>query len=482
MNSNQNQGWYTSGTSRLGLLLVLASVGAFYLAFRTSHSQAAQTVTVNPGDNLQGLVNQYPPGTTFTLASGVHRLQSVVPKNNDSFNGEADAVLSGAVLLTSFSTSGGYWVANVKATAQSSYPGSCHPAHPNCTFPEDLFFDSQPKVRVATLSGVQHGTWFLDYASGQAYMADNPAGHTVEISLLPQAFSGTAQSVTIFNVIVEKYASVADQGAIDASAGTNWAAKWAEARYNHGMGIRTGNGMYIFHCYCHNNGQLGVGGSGNNILMQNSQISFNNYAGYNFYWEAGGAKFSGVNYLKIQYSNFHDNFGPGLNDDSASQNIDYDENATSHNWEAGILHETGYSAVIHDNYVASDGFNTDGTNVWWGSGIYINTSSDTEVRNNTLVNCMNGITARYDSRGDGPDGLPYILQNLNVHDNAITQTTGMACALVKGASFDNSVYTSYNNHFQNNTFYLAYPLTYKYFFWMGEAWTEALWNENAGLH
>ena len=38
-------------------------------------------------------------------------------------------------------------------------------------------------------------------------MGDNPAGHTVEISILGYAFTGSATSVTISNLIIEKYAS-----------------------------------------------------------------------------------------------------------------------------------------------------------------------------------------------------------------------------------------------------------------------------------
>jgi len=477
MKSIRKYEWRTTQMLKeVGLLMFLAALTVCCLTLRTSQSRAGQTVVVTPGENLQTLVNQYPAGTTFTLASGVHRMQSVVPKSYDTFNGEASAVLSGAALLTSFSKSGSYWVATVKAAVHSSYPGYCRASTPHCTFPEDLFFDSHPKVRAGSLAGVHAGMWYLDYATEKAYMADDPAGHTVEVSLLPQAFSGKGYGVTIFNVIVEKYASLAGEGAIDSSAGTNWAVRWSEARHNHGMGVRTGTGMYLYHCNLHDNGQLGTGGSGSNILMQNSQIAFNNYAGYNYYWEAGGAKFSGVKNLKVQYSSFHDNLGPGLNDDTASEAVEYDSNSTSNNREAGILHEIGYNALIQNNYVANDGFNPDGTNVWWGSGIYINTSSHTEVKNNTLVNCMNGITLRYDSRGKGPNGLPYVLQNVDVHNNTITQTTGMACALVKAA-----VYTSFDNHFQDNTFHLA-SSTYKYFYWLAEPWTLAQWNQYASLH
>lgn len=94
---------------------------------------------------------------------------------------------------------------------------------------------------------------------------------------------------------------------------------------------------------------------------------------------------------------------------------------------------------------------------------------------------MNGIGGINQNRGDGPNGLPYLIQNLNVSDNTVTQTTGTAAGIVIGAGFDNSVYTSWNNHFQNNTSVLATP-GYYYFFWMNEPWTLAMWNEYSSEH
>ena len=58
-----------------------------------------------PGQNLQALVNLNPPSTTLSLAAGVDRLQSVVPKSNDSFVGQTGAILSGAGILISDSYS-----------------------------------------------------------------------------------------------------------------------------------------------------------------------------------------------------------------------------------------------------------------------------------------------------------------------------------------------------------------------------------------
>src|SRR5690242_13897052 len=63
---------------------------------------AGQTINVATTADLQTVVNQYPAGTTFSLAPGIHRLQSVVPQTGDAFVGQTGAILSGAALLTTF--------------------------------------------------------------------------------------------------------------------------------------------------------------------------------------------------------------------------------------------------------------------------------------------------------------------------------------------------------------------------------------------
>jgi hypothetical protein len=461
----------------------IAMFSACCTALLGSSAWAGQTVAVPTWENLQAVVNEYPAGTTFTLESGLHRYQSVVPKNNDVFIGESGAILSGAALLGNFRQSGSTWTAQAQVNEASSYNGQCQAAYPACVYPEDLFFDSTPKTRVARLALVGAGKWYLNYQTGTVYMGDNPAGHTVEISILGHAFTGSAASVTISNLIVEKYASQASSGAIDGSAGSlYWNVESNEVRHNHGMGIRSGNGMYIHSNKVHDNGQLGLGGGGSNICVQSNQIYLNNYAGYDWGWEAGGVKFAWVSNLSIQYNYSHDNQGPGFWTDLDSQDVLYDENEASNNKVAGILHEISFNANITGNYIFNDGFTPSGPSLWYGAGILISNSSNVTVHGNTVINCMNGIGGIMTNRGNNPNGQPYLLQKLDVTDNTVTQTTGTAAGIVVGGGYDNSVYTSWNNHFQENTFNLSQPATYYYFYWLNEPWTLATWNKYASEH
>src|SRR5690348_12988234 len=360
-------------------------------------SIASQNIVVRPGDNISALVEQQPSGTTFLIKSGIYRLQSVRPKDGDIFVGEPGAVLSGAQSLTQFSPAGQLWRATINVKKTDASRGKCNKTHPACQLPEDLFLNDSPLQRVESSAAVGPGKWFLDYSTNTAYLADNPQGLRVEISVTPHAFWGSSRNVKISGLTIEKYACSAGAGAVDGRSdsgqmGSSWTVENNVIRWNHGMGIRLGDGMQVLHNKLISNGQLGVGGGGNNDVVDGNEISFNNYAGYEYGWEAGGSKFAFTKNLVVRNNYAHDNKGPGLWTDLENENTLYEHNHTESNQEAGILHEVSYSAVIRDNTIENDGYSESGqTAPWYGAGIVVAGSSDVEVYGNTILNCMNGI-------------------------------------------------------------------------------------------
>lgn len=71
----------------------------------------AVPVTLTPGDDIQAAVDAHPPGTLYMLQSGTYRMQSIVPKTGDVFDGQGAAVLNGSRLLTAFERIGTLWAA-----------------------------------------------------------------------------------------------------------------------------------------------------------------------------------------------------------------------------------------------------------------------------------------------------------------------------------------------------------------------------------
>ena len=484
-NGTRRRAWILAtwpGGLRLNACVATLALFAFFAALHATDGRPrgdGRTISIKPGDDLAAIVDREPPESTFLLKAGVYSIQPVKPKDGDSFQGEAGAVLSGARVLSGFLTSGQMWVAQTGTALSNSHPGICDDKHPACQFPEDLFIDGSPLERVENLQSVGPGKWYLDYSTHRAYLADNPGGHRVEMSVVPHAFWGAAQNVKIAGLTVEKFACPAQDGAVDGRAGSNWVIENNIIRFNHGIGIRVGDGMQVLRNKILHNGQLGVGGGGSNGIVDGNEIAFNNYAGYNYGWEAGGSKFAFTKNLVVRNNYAHDNKGPGLWTDIENENTFYEHNHTKSNQEAGILHEISYQAVIRNNLIEDDGFSASGkTEPWYGAGIIVAGSSGVEIYGNTVRGCMNGIIGTQPHREPSRRGTPYLLRDLYVHDNTITESQGIAAGIVSSAAYGDAVFDSWNNRFANNQFHLANPRA-KCFAWGGsdlsyQDWTLAL--------
>lgn len=488
---------------RTGLLLVLLTVCLAGLGYaQTCTPGTGSTVTLHPGDDVQSIVNSTVCGSTFIFAPGVYSNVTIFPidettnpidgdtfKGMDSRTSTKAATLYGATVVSNFTKQGTYWIGNVTTTpAPASGPNyQCDSKHPGCLLPEDLFFDGNLHQRVTSQSAVIAGTWYLDYTTGDVYLTDNPTGHKIEISTTHFAiYAANVANVTIGNLIVEKYATPGGYGAISGIDPTgasvtptfNWKVTNVEVGYCHGAGIQLGNHMTITKSFLHNNGEYGLGGTGNNITFNANEVSFNNQAGF-LPEVAAGARFTNTVGLVVEKNNVHDNLAAGLADDIGSSNITYANNTLKNNLIAGILHEIGGQASIYGNTSTNDGVNPFGTGYWEGAGISIANSENTRVYNNTLTNDYNGILEQAKNRTDCTAACP--LQNNAVYSNTIVQDqtimpgTAAAGILVQNTYAEKStVYTKAGNTFGfNPTTKTAAPNTYtltpsngEFFIWL----------------
>jgi parallel beta-helix repeat protein len=452
------------------LIAALTTVGIQGFALQRQRfppRSASQAAAIYPGDDIQARVTAAPAGTAFTLKAGIHRLHSIQPKDGNSFTGEAGTVLSGARLLTTFTRSDRYWVAHGQ-TQQGQRHGNCQPGYPRCSFPEQLFIDDVPLRTVGSLGEVTAGAWYFDYDKDQIFFADDPAGHRVETSVTTTAFANSANNVTITGLVVEKYANLAQNGAITSENRSGWVITKTEARWNHGVGIRIGSGSKVTGSFIHHNGETGLIGAGTDLLVENNEISFNNTAHFDPSWEGGGTKFILTDRLIVRGNFVHHNGGPGLWTDLDNINTLYENNTCEDNERMGIIHEISYAAVIRNNIVRRNGF---GFSDWaWGAGILIAASPNVEVYGNTVEGNADGIAAVQQNRGSGAHGVHQV-SNLWVHDNVIGMTGGWT-GLVQDVD-DTSYFTSRNNRFERNRYQLGSGAVF--FTWMNGDRSESEW-------
>jgi len=108
----------------------------------------------------------------------------------------------------------------------------------------------------------------------------------------------------------------------------------------------------------------------------------------------------------------------------------------------------------------------------WNAGILIAATPDVQVYGNTVSGNYAGIMAVQQNRGTGPYGA-HVVQNLYVHDNTVTQTSG---AWAGGGAQDVgslAIFTSRNNRWYRNHYRVptgGYPFTWNNVGWL--TWTQ----------
>jgi len=423
------------------------------------------------------VLDAHPPGTTYCLAAGVHRVTAPVePERGDSIVGRPGAVLSGSQVLTGWSRRGRLWTATAYLPETPGHNGECLPAVPTCGQTHDVFLDGRRLRRVSVAAAVTQGAVYADYEANTVTVADDPRAHVVEQAVAPGLVRATVDDVTVANLVLEQAANEAQTGAVENRqlepyrTGSGWRLLDNEVRLNHGVGLGFADATTVRRNNVHHQGQLGLGVWGESSTVQGNEISFNGGAGYSWSWEAGGAKLWTTRAVRLVGNHVHHNMGPGLWADGGNIDTTYVRNVIADNWGAGIQHEISYDARIVHNEVSGNGRRHKG---WaWEAGIQVQSSGGTrriEVAHNLVTGNANGITLidsgdRREER-PAPHG-PHVVQNVWVHHNTVTMRAGQTTGAVDDTG-DAAIYRSNGNRFFANTYYLD-SLTETHFTWAGD--------------
>lgn len=410
-------------------------------------------IRLDAGTDLQRSVDVAPSGASFCIA-GLHRMQSVVPKRGQRFFGAPGATLNGSRLLTRFTRQDRFWVAEGQ-TQQGDSPQrrECLPDRPRCARPEQVFVDDKPLVAVDDRRKVDAGSFFFDYAADRIYIAADPVGRTVEASVSPYAFLGGAADVTIDGLRIEKYSTSIQAGAVGgAIASDGWIVRNNEVRLNHALGVTVGSGSRVVANRIADNGEMGIGCVGDDILIEDNEISGNGFfAGLDPFWEGGGGKCALTRGLVFRRNYAHHNNAFGFWTDIDNIDTLYEDNRIEYNANGGISHEISYRAVIRNNTFKGNGR---AFSVWlWGGAIQIQNSQDVEIYGNTVTvsGGGNGICLVQQSRGSGRYG-PYVTARNHVHDNRITVATPDAGGSGAIADHDARGLRNAGNRFEGNAY------------------------------
>lgn len=446
--------WTTRGALILTLALcslLVAAVAAFVGV--NSSSCPVGAIAIEPGGSIQAAVDSAGEGGVFCLKKGIHRAQAVRPRAGQLFYGESEAVMNGSQLLEGFTRENRYWVANSQLQRVPKH-GDCLPSAPACNQPQAVFIDDKPLTKVLSKDALASNEVYVDYAGGRVYLADDPTNHKVEATVALFAFESNASDVSIRNIIVEKYGSPAQRGAIHAREGQRWTIENCVVRLNSGAGISVGAGTHVRNCDINNNGQIGVEGDGDGILIEGNRIWSNNIYGFDPGWEAGGAKIAESNGVTFRGNHVYNNDGSGLWCDINCRNVLYEGNLVENNKHIGIFHEISFNAVIRNNTVRHNG--SDNRKWFWGADIVVAASQDVEVTGNKVTVAPGACGIMLLDQGRRKDeGGEYKTRDNVVRGNEMT-FEGAVCA---GATSDTgpddenfTIITAGNNRFDGNTY------------------------------
>lgn len=438
-------------------------------------------VAVNPGDDIQALITANPTNTTFVLASGTYRLQSLTPKNGDIFTGAGVGltVLRGANAVSSSgwtpSSGGRFFKGSQTQTQTTSVPQFCMTGAPKCGINEEMFRDGTRLGHVASAALVTTGKWYFDDGADIIWVGDDPSGHSLELGATTRAFGGSVDDVIIQDMTVEMYASPAQRGCINSGTASHWTVRRVTVQNCHGVGLETGTNAVVQDVRALHNGQMGFAGGGSGLVLEYSESAYNDEAFYNPGWEAGGSKWAGCSSCTIRYSYFHDNWGPGIWFDINNNNIIIEYNTVDDNKSPsdtqggdsaqapGIFAEISQAFTVRYNLVRRNGLGNVANAYGFGACVVFASSGgyvtggigSSEVYNNICEDNDTGISLLQQNRaGDEHDyGGPWANVRTRVHHNTIVYN--VVTNYATGIYWDGGVSDPYNNSntYDNNTYY-----------------------------
>lgn len=448
--------------------------GAVHASTRTGLSKTAPAscrgVHIRPRMNVQSSIDAHAEGATFCIHRGTYRLnEPLEPKSGQRFIGVGRPVISGAHILASFIKRGAFWVAPGQTQENPTNPqGVCRPtSYTGCQYAEGVFLDGRNLWQVTSLEELAPGTFYFDYVADEIYLADDPAGRTVEASTASHAFaSWPARKVVLRGLVIEKFATPAKGAAVGGWAARNWLIEDNQVRLSHGIGVCVGSGTVVRRNKIHHQGQMGVCAGGGRIVIENNVVTHNNTEGFEWGWEAGGSKFIGTKRLLVRRNRFSHNTGTGLWSDTGNSGTRYLNNRIEHNAGAGIYHESSASATIRGNIIIGNGKQAGG---WDRAGILVGTSTDVEIFENSVKRNAGGIFAK--QHGNDP-----LISNLFVHDNTVVMCMGSTGLEIGQGIEAGDVYTALGNRFERNDYRVDNNQT-TWWRWRQEARTQAEWRQ-----
>lgn len=443
--------------------------------WRTGHTPVpvVSGTIISAGSDLEAAIAAGSTGETFVLSASAdqpYRISQPLPlKSGQTIYSNTGAVIKGSRIILDWKKDGSnnLWYTDItlqdytNSEAQSNMTGHAYkiPGEVDQAVKlQDTFRDGVQLKRYMVKSNLLPGGFYHDYAANRTWVADDPAGHTIEIAVAEEAIHAydTVGSCVLDGITVQHFACKPQMSAVYVEA-SGWEIKNCDFSYNHSMGLKLAyvTSANVHHNTLHHNGQMGAGQyKCQGTVMSNNDFSYNNYMGdyYALDWESGSIKYAFRTDCTFSKNTSRYNGGIGLWADIDNVGLVFDSNIIEDNESCGIRHEISFGAVISNNVIRRNGYGT--TNGKWRTkdpstagqsdyfartgnpfmtaGININCSGGwaddskqtIEVFGNTVEYNQNGIFLQQRNRGKSLTfpTRTWLVQNVKVHNNIVTVT------------------------------------------------------------
>lgn len=418
---------------------VAASIGISLLSLTLAISPAAQAAP-DCSRGLQQIIDGAAAGSVVSVPACIYREQVAIDKPL-TLRAAPGAEIRGSDVWDRWHRSGSLWISALGVpplpTVRDDPSPRCRPGtRDRCFLAEQVFMDGVPLRQVPADITPRAGQFKVTAGSRKIVLAQDPAGHVMEVTTRDDWILGGADGVTIEGFRMRHAGNDAQRGALDVNGHSGWLIRGNSLSHAHGavvsLGGRGSDNKLIGNDIAHG-GQIGVVGNGDRSVVRDNLIHHNNTEDFDPFWEAGGLKFALSHDALMDGNEVYANDGPGLWCDISCVHAVISRNRVHHNSWAGIFFEISDGASIYGNAVWENGWcNSD-----WGSGagILIGSSRNARVHRNTLAWNADGIAVFSQSRAlidqhdgnpdDDPPDLGHPWNNAignRVYDNIIVKT------------------------------------------------------------
>lgn len=406
---------------------------------------------------IQTAIDAGSAGDTYVLLTGTHRGQTFQPKNGDTMELAAGAIMDGGEDIGTGSWTnegGGRWSKATTLPAGTHQTGNLRTGYQG--YVEAVIVDGVQMSFKTTTGAVDANS--AHYDGTLIHIGVDPSGVSEILMARPaRVFTGASgvSNVTIKGnaatpgrirnyapgVQSENAALAVSRNSNPIAGATGWIVQDLEIYNMYGMGVALGDSATLRRCDVHDIGQVGIGSSNaDDWIVEYCRFYRNAYGSWAAGWEAANSKFAvslrgiirGCRWVVVQHPNgqYLTPFWCDIDNDGFEI---YDNDIID--WSTagglrGLFWEISYSAKIHHNVLYR--LCRDSENDGWAKGINASASGATgsthfatlEINENLLYDCYGGIGGVQQDRGSGLFGT-YLVQNLDVHDN-VTYFTGDA--------------------------------------------------------